>query len=68
MSPQVDLVALVAALRAVVGKDHVLTDPDMKSGYEIDWLRQYIDDTPCVVRPHTAEEVAGGSRTNTSAR
>ena len=50
---------LFAALRAVVGKDHVLTDPDMKSGYEIDWLRQYIDDTPCVVRPHTAEEVAG---------
>ncbi len=54
-----DLPALFAALRAVVGKDHVLTDADMKSGYEIDWLRQYIDDTPCVVRPRTAEQVAG---------
>ena len=55
----VDLPALFDALRAVVGKDHVLTDADMRSGYEIDWLRQYIDDTPCVVRPHTVEEVAG---------
>ena len=53
-----DLPVLFAALRAVVGKDHVLTDADMKSGYEIDWLRQYIDDTPCVVRPRTASEVA----------
>lgn len=58
MTEQVDLPALFAALRAVVGRDHVLTDPDMKSGYEIDWLRQYIDDTPCVVRPHTVDEVS----------
>ncbi len=54
-----DLAPLFDALRAVVGKDHVLTDPDMRSGYEIDWLRQYIDDTPCVVRPRTTEQVAG---------
>lgn len=55
----VDRDRLVQGLREVVGKDHVLTDPDLRSSYEIDWLRQYIDDTPCVVRPATAAEVAG---------
>jgi len=51
--------ALVDVLRFVVGPDHVLTDADMRAGYETDWLRQWHGETPCVVRPGTSEEVAG---------
>ena len=49
---------LVAALRDVVGADHVLVDADMRATYETDWLRQWTGTTPAVVRPGTAEEVA----------
>jgi len=51
--------ALVDALRAVVGPRHVLTDADVRAGYETDWLRQWHGETPCVVRPGTVEEVTG---------
>ena len=50
---------LVAALRSVVGDHHVLTDADVRATYETDWLRQWTGTTPCVVRPGTADEVAG---------
>ena len=50
--------ALVGALRAIVGEAHVLTDADLRATYETDWLRQFHGETPAVVRPGTAEEVA----------
>ena len=49
---------LVAALRDVVGADHVLVDDDLRATYETDWLRQWHGTTPAVVRPGSAEEVA----------
>lgn len=49
---------LVAALREVVGADHVLVDADVRATYETDWLRQWTGTTPAVVRPSTVEEVA----------
>lgn len=49
---------LVAALRDVVGADHVLVDADLRATYETDWLRQWTGTTPAVVRPGSVEEVA----------
>jgi FAD/FMN-containing dehydrogenase len=49
---------LVGRLRAVVGDAHVLTDADLRAGYETDWLGKYHGSTPCVVRPGTLDEVA----------
>ena len=49
---------LIAALREVVGADHVLVDADLRATYETDWLRQWNGTTPAVVRPGTAAEVA----------
>lgn len=39
--------------------DHVLVDADVRATYETDWLRQWTGTTPAVVRPGSAEEVAG---------
>ena len=50
---------LVDELRAIVGDAHVLTDADMRAGYETDWLRQWHGTTPAVVRPGSVEEVSG---------
>ena len=52
------MTTLVAALREVVGAAHVLTDADLRAGYETDWLGKYHGTTPCVVRPRTVEEVS----------
>jgi FAD/FMN-containing dehydrogenase len=49
---------LVATLRAIVGDAHVLTDADMRAGYETDWLRQWHGTTPAVVRPGSVAEVS----------
>lgn len=49
---------LVAALRAIVGESHVLTDADMRATYETDWLHQWTGETPCVVRPVDAQQVS----------
>ena len=46
----------LAAFRGVVGETGVLTDDIEK--YTCDWLGKYKGDSPCVVRPGTAEEVA----------
>lgn len=45
-------------LVAVVGDRHVLTDPDLRAGYETDWTRRYRGTAPAVVRPGSTEEVA----------
>jgi FAD/FMN-containing dehydrogenase len=50
--------ALVATLRHAVGDAHVLTDDDMRAGYETDWLNKYHGTARCIVRPGTVDEVA----------
>ena len=50
--------ALVAALLDIVGREHVLTDADLRATYETDWLGQWNGETPCVVRPGATTEVA----------
>jgi FAD/FMN-containing dehydrogenase len=50
--------SLVRDLAAVVGAEHVLTEPDLTAGYTTDWTRRYRGDASCVVRPGSAGEVA----------
>jgi len=50
--------ALTAELAAIVGTDHVLTDPDLVAGYVVDWTGRFRGHTPAVVRPKDAPEVA----------
>src|SRR3954468_15253785 len=46
-------------LAAVVGDRHVLTDPDVRAGYERDWTGRWGGQAFCVVRPGSVEEVGG---------
>jgi FAD/FMN-containing dehydrogenase len=50
---------LVAELIAVVGRQHVLVDPDLVAGYCTDWTGRFVGRTPAVVRPGSTDEVAG---------
>lgn len=52
------MTSLVEELRAIVGVAHVIVDPQVRSGYEIDWSRQWRNDALCVVRPNTVEQVS----------
>jgi FAD/FMN-containing dehydrogenase len=36
----------------------VLTDADLRAGYEVDWTRRYSGEARCVVRPSSVDEVA----------
>ena len=47
-----------AALGTIVGPAHVLTDPDLRAGYETDWTRRFIGHCDAVVRPGSVDEVA----------
>jgi FAD/FMN-containing dehydrogenase len=49
---------LFAELRAIVGADNVLTDPDVTGGYTTDWTRRFHGQARCVVRPSDTAEVA----------
>ncbi len=49
---------LAAQLRAIVGPGHVLTHPDLRAGYEIDWTRRFAGRARLVVRPGSTAEVA----------
>ena len=49
---------LVAALRAIVGEAHALTDPSVVASYESDWTGRFRGTARCVVRPASTEEVA----------
>ncbi|MCC7364945.1 MAG: FAD-binding oxidoreductase [Dehalococcoidia bacterium] len=42
----------------MVGKEHVLTDPQLRAGYERDWTGRFGSDALAVVRPGTVEQVA----------
>jgi FAD/FMN-containing dehydrogenase len=46
------------ALRAAVGADQVLTDPDLTAGYVQDWTGRFQGATSAVVRPADVGEVA----------
>ena len=50
--------ALRSALIAIVGPDHLLTDADLRAGYEVDWTGRYRGTATCVVRPASTAEVA----------
>ena len=43
----------------VVGPGHVITEPDERASYELDWTGRFRGTTPAVVRPGSALEVAG---------
>jgi FAD/FMN-containing dehydrogenase len=49
---------LVDILTGIVGGEHVLTDPDLKSAYETDWTRRFTGEARCVVRPANTGEVS----------
>jgi FAD/FMN-containing dehydrogenase len=53
-SPGPDL----TGLRAAVGDDHVLIDPDLRAGYERDWTGRFHGRSTAIVRPATVEQVA----------
>ncbi len=47
----------LAALAAIVGPDHVVTDADVRLAYEVDWTGRFHGHAGAVVRPGTVEEV-----------
>ncbi len=49
---------LLPQLGAVVGPDHVLTDPEVTAGYCVDWTRRFRGATSAVVQPASTVEVA----------
>jgi FAD/FMN-containing dehydrogenase len=55
--------AAVAALGAIVGERHCLTDPDLRAGYETDWTRRFSGTARAIVRPGSVDDVAGVLRT-----
>jgi FAD/FMN-containing dehydrogenase len=48
----------LADLARIVGPLHVLTDPDVRAGYETDWTRRFRGCASAVVRPASTEETA----------
>lgn len=50
--------ALVDGLAAIVGSDHVLTDPSMTAGAAVDWTGRFRGETPALVRPADHDQVA----------
>lgn len=49
---------LEAELTGVVGSAHVLTDPDVRAPYEVDWTGRFRGRARCIVRPRTTVEVS----------
>ena len=47
-----------SSLRSVVGVEHVLTDPELRAGAEVDWTGRWRGTARAVVRPGTPAEVA----------
>ena len=45
-------------LAAVVGRANVLSDPDLRAPFEVDWTRRFGGPSRLVVRPSCTEEVA----------
>jgi FAD/FMN-containing dehydrogenase len=49
---------LARALAEVVGSEHVLTDPELRAGYERDWTGRFQGRARLVVRPGSTAETA----------
>lgn len=49
---------LLRAFRQVVGEAHVITDPHVTASYTTDWTGRWRGETPAVLRPHDATQVA----------
>ncbi len=47
-----------SALASVVGAEHVLTDPDLRAGAEVDWTGRWRGTARAVIRPGRPAEVA----------
>lgn len=54
---------LVAALHAIVGPPHVLSDPETTEGFGVDWTRRWQHRPLLVVRPLDAAQTAAVLRT-----
>jgi FAD/FMN-containing dehydrogenase len=50
--------SLISALRDAVGDAHILTDADLRAGYERDWTGRWSGPAAAVVRPDSTETVA----------
>ncbi len=50
--------SLTDDLAATIGAEHVLTGPDLMTGYTTDWTRRYQGTAACVARPGTTAQVA----------
>jgi FAD/FMN-containing dehydrogenase len=51
--------AVQTELVDIVGSAHVLTDPDMRATYEVDWTRRWSGNASVVVRPADTAELSG---------
>jgi FAD/FMN-containing dehydrogenase len=49
--------ALLDRLERVVGAAHVITDPDVRRSYEVDWTGRYAGEARAVIRPASTSEV-----------
>jgi FAD/FMN-containing dehydrogenase len=45
-------------LESIVGREHVLTDPEVVASYTTDWTGRFVGPTGAVVRPGATDEVA----------
>jgi FAD/FMN-containing dehydrogenase len=50
--------ALLTELQHILGSDDVLTDQDLRAGYEVDWTRRYSGQCSAVLRPRSRDQVA----------
>jgi FAD/FMN-containing dehydrogenase len=51
-------IGILDELQTLLGPDQVLTDPDLRAGFEVDWTRRYSGEAAAVVRPGSTAEVA----------
>ena len=49
--------SLLAGLRDAAGDAHVMTDADLRAGYERDWTGRWVGHAAAVVRPGSTEQV-----------
>jgi hypothetical protein len=57
------LLLLRRVIQGAVGERHVIGDPDVRARYETDWTGRFHGEAACVVRPGSADDVAGAGVT-----
>jgi FAD/FMN-containing dehydrogenase len=50
--------SLLDQLEVIVGRDHLLAEPDVVAGYTTDWTGRFVGSSSAVVRPGSTDEVA----------